>query len=736
MFNYDFYIASIVVLGVLIAYYSTLSITRDLAAKCYGFFLVICFFACVTDVISGAVLMEYFSENVFINYLAQAISCSSLHLIPMVYFFYMRVLARKLEWFPKRCLLLAFLGVIEQILIYSTPWTGWIFTYSAQEGYARGPMMWFLIVAAMIYIALACIEIFLYGKELERRYQYVTAAFIVITMACLMIQMWDAYYVLLGAAAGVNCLIMQLTLYNPRMIEEAKVKEVEARKAAEEANLAKSSFLANMSHEIRTPMNAICGMAEILGESELRPLERDYVRTIQEASQSLLHIIDDVLDFSKIDADEMKLVEEDYSFEELITGVEDIISARLQGKRITFEINMGRNVPKIIRGDKMRVQQILINILGNAVKFTEEGKISLEIDFTPMDNGRLQIVFRVADTGIGIKRGDMGKLFNRFSQVDAKHNRKVQGTGLGLALSRKLARLMGGDVTVTSEYGVGSCFTIVIVQEEGIYYKDTQEAEKMKRFQAYIYERNPEVRWHLGRILTQIGVPAILLNSESQLQALAEETSDSGEDARKKVLFYTYEANNDLVDSLTNMDKKVPLLEYYSNQMSGNNLAHYLRRPLAVFKVGRAMLDDSMETRKENECRIRTRNVRAAVVDDNRVNVKVAMTLLQKFGISSEAFTSGMGIIRALEEGRTYDIIFMDHMMPEMNGVETARRIRELPGEYPKRAVIIALTANAIDGVEKEYQEAGMNDWLFKPVKLENLQEKLIKYLPPEKVVY
>ena len=596
--------------------------------------------------------------------------------------------------------------------------------------------MWFLIAVAMIYITLACIEIFLYGKELERRYHYVTAAFIVITMASLMIQMWDAYYVLLGAAAGVNCLIMQLTLYNPRMIEEAKVKEVEARKAAEEANLAKSSFLANMSHEIRTPMNAICGMAEILGESELHPMERDYVRTIQEASQSLLHIIDDVLDFSKIDADEMKLVEEDYSFEELITGVEDIISARLQGKRITFEINMGRNVPKVIRGDKMRVHQILINILGNAVKFTEEGKISLDIDFTPMDNGRVQIVFRVADTGIGIKRGDMGKLFNRFSQVDAKHNRKVQGTGLGLALSRKLARLMGGDVTAASEYGVGSCFTVVIVQEEGIYYKDTQEAEKMKGFQAYIYERNPEVRWHLGRILTQIGVPAILLNSESQLRALAEAASASREDAGKKVLFYTYEANNDLVDSLTNIDKKVPLLEYYSNGVSGDNLAHYLRRPLDVFKVGRAMLDDSLEAQKEHEYRIRTRNVRAAVVDDNWVNVKVAMTLLQKFGISSEAFTSGMAMIRALEEGRTYDIIFMDHMMPEMNGVETARRIRKLPGEYPNRAVIIALTANAIDGVEKEYQEAGMNDWLFKPVKLENLQEKLIKYLPPEKVVY
>jgi len=736
MFNYDFYIASIVVLAVLIAYYSTMKTTRDLEAKMYGLFLGGCFVACVTDVISGGVFMVYFPDNVPLNYLAQMVSCSSLHLLPMVYFYYMAVLSRKFKKIPGKFYLWGIFGMIEQVLIYTTPLTGWIFTYSVEEKYARGPLMWILVAVAIFYILNASMEIFLHEKQQGGRYQFITLIFVLCTLVCMIIQMWDEYYVLLGAAAAVNCLIMQLTLYNPRLVEEANEKEIEARKEAEEANRAKSSFLANMSHEIRTPMNAICGMAEILEESNLRPIERDYVRTIQEASQSLLHIIDDVLDFSKIDADEMELVEEDYNFDELIMGVEDIIAARLQDKKIRFEINMGDSIPKVVRGDKMKIHQILINILGNAVKFTEKGKISLDIDFVPRGDGKMMISFLVTDTGIGIRKEDMGKLFNRFSQVDAKYNRKVEGTGLGLVLSRKLARLMDGDVTVTSEYGVGSCFKIAIIQREGTYFKDVQDQESLKKFQAYVFERDSEERWYLSRILSQLGVSTIFLHDERQLMGLEEECGKGGEDQRNSVLFYSYEDNHDLVRNLDIGCRKVALMEYYTKGADTEKLDFYLRKPLDIFKVVGVLTENPIREEKKRKRRITVRDTRIAIVDDNRVNVKVAVTLLKEFGAQLEAFTSGAGILKALERGRTYDIIFMDHMMPEMNGVEAAGHIRNLPGEYPKKAVIIALTANAIDGVEKDYREVGMNDWLFKPVNLERMQEKIIKFLPPEKVVY
>ncbi len=736
MFNYDFYIAAIVVLAVLIAYYSTMKITRDLAAKIYGVLLGVSIMACVTDMVSGGILMTYFPDNVPMNYLAQMISCSILHLLPMVFFYYMTILSRKFQRLPRKYYFWGIFGLIEQVLIYTTPLTGWVFTYSAREKYARGPLIWILVAVAIFYILSACLEIVLHGREQGGRYRFITLVFVSSTLVCMLIQMWNPYYVLLGASTAVNCLIMQLALYNPRLVEEANQKEIEARKEAEEANRAKSSFLANMSHEIRTPMNAICGMAEILGKSDLRPIERDYVRTIQEASQSLLHIIDDVLDFSKIDADEMELVEEDYYFDQLMMGVEDIIAARLQEKTIRFEINMGDPLPQVVRGDKMKVHQILINILGNAVKFTEKGKITLDIDFAPRQDGNLQISFMVTDTGIGIKKEDMGKLFNRFSQIDGRYNRKVEGTGLGLVLSRKLARLMGGDITVSSEFGVGSCFKIVIIQKEGTYFKDAVNQERLNDFQAYVYEEDSEERWYLSRILSQLGVSTIFFHDERQLADFAQECGKKEGGKENEILFYHYEGNQRMASRFGTCCRKVALMEYYTRGADREKLDYYLRKPLDVYKVARVLMGEPFGMEGKLYPGIAIKDARIAIVDDNRVNVKVAITLLKEFGARMEAFTSGEGILKALEGGRTYDIIFMDHMMPQMSGVEVARRIREMPGEYAAKAVIIALTANAIDGVEEDYREVGINDWLFKPVNLERIQEKIIKYLPPEKVTY
>ena len=731
-FNYDFYIASVAVLAVLIIYYFKTVRSNGIGNKFYGAILIDVFVCCVSDMVSGLFFMKQFPNNIALNYIGQIVSFASLHLMPVIYMFYMIVLARDVKKFYGKILCWVIPAAIVQLLIFTTPWTNLVFSYTLEDGYQRGSGMWFLICVAVFYLVSASLEMVIHGWELEKRYLFISLSFFGVGIVCMAVQMISGTYMLLGAAGAMGCLIMQLSLQNPEIIKEANEKEIEARMMAEEANRAKSSFLANMSHEIRTPMNAICGMAEILEKSQLNPIERDYVRTIQEASKSLLSIIDDVLDFSKIDAGKLELIPEEYEFAQMITGVEDIISARLQEKDICFEIDIAENVPKRLYGDRGKVHQILINILGNAVKFTEKGKIALDISFHPMDEKQLLIEFQVTDTGIGIKQEDMGKLFSYFSQVDVMRNRKVEGTGLGLALSKRLAGLMHGDVTVTSEYGVGSCFKIVLQQEliesfPKINEKDTQQ------YLAYIYEEDYDTRWCLSRLLSQAGVSSVVLKDKNELKALREKEFDW----QKTVLFYPYEKSYEEVKDAEVPIRAVALMEYYSVEKEHQPINDYIRKPFDIFKVWNVMFHTSTQSEvKKKKKKVAFRNARVAIVDDNKVNLKVTATLLKDFKVIPEAFSSGASFLKAMQMGREYDIIFMDHMMPEMDGIEVTKNIRNMDSDYAKNAVIIALTANAIDGVEKEYQEAGMDDCLFKPVHSDRLKEKLMKYLPTEKVVY
>lgn len=731
-FNYDFYIASVAVLAVLIIYYFKTVRSNGIGNKFYGAILINVFVCCVSDMVSGMLFMKQFPDNIALNYIGQILSFASLHLMPVVYMFYMIVLARNVKKISGKILCWAIPAAIVQVLIFTTPWTKLVFSYTLEDGYQRGSGMWFLICVAIFYLVSASLELVIHGKELEKRYLFISLSFFGVGIVCMAVQMISGTYILLGAAGAMGCLIMQLLLQNPEIIKEANEKEVEARMMAEEANRAKSSFLANMSHEIRTPMNAICGMAEILEKSQLNPIERDYVRTIQEASKSLLSIIDDVLDFSKIDAGKLELIPEEYDFAQMITGVEDIIAARMQEKDICFEIDIADNVPKRLYGDRGKVHQILINILGNAVKFTEKGKITLAISFHPIDEKQLLIEFQVTDTGIGIKQEDMGKLFSYFSQVDIMRNRKVEGTGLGLVLSKRLAGLMHGDVTVTSEYGVGSCFKIELQQELIESFGKIKEKDA-QQYQAYIYEEDYDTRWNLSRLLSQAGVPSVVLQDMNQLKALRNQEFDW----QKTVLFYPYEKSYEEVKDAEVPIRAVALMEYYSVEKEHQPINDYIRKPFDIFKMLNVIFHTSTQSEvKKKKKKVAFRNARVAIVDDNKVNLKVTATLLKDFKVIPEAFSSGASFLKAMQMGREYDVIFMDHMMPEMDGTEVAKNIRNMDSDYAKNAVIIALTANAIDGVEKEYQDAGMDDCLFKPVHSDRLKEKLMKYLPTEKVVY
>jgi len=391
---------------------------------------------------------------------------------------------------------------------------------------------------------------------------------------------------------------------------------------ANQANEAKSAFLANMSHEIRTPMNAICGMTELLLDEELSQAGREYAATIKTSGEGLLSIINDILDFSKVESGKMPIVPVEYYFSSLIHDVMSMMEMRVKEKPVKLLAQIQDDIPRKLYGDVGRVKQILINIMGNATKFTHKGTITLKVGYKPEGEKFIRLFISVIDTGIGIKEENLKKLFDPFEQVDMRKNRNIEGTGLGLSIARLLVERMDGEFSVESEYGKGSSFIFSILQE--------------------------------------------------------------------------------VIDSAP--------CEY------GRNMQRAEAVPLFIpFKAPSA---------------------KVLVVDDNKINLKVASGLLKKFGIQPELALSGKECLERLLAEKDYDLVFMDHMMPEMDGIEATKRIRSMEGEYVKKLPVIALSANAVKGMEQEFLTQGLNDFLAKPIQLKALSRILEKWIPKEKLVY
>lgn len=395
----------------------------------------------------------------------------------------------------------------------------------------------------------------------------------------------------------------------------------ESRIVAEEASKAKSNFLANMSHEIRTPMNAIIGMSQIiLDEDEVPNKIRSKVSDIQVAGNNLLGIINDILDLTKIETGKYELVPVDYELGSLLNDVSNIINVRVQESNTRYALSIDPTMPFNIYGDEVRVRQVLLNILGNATKFTHKGMITLKASWNH-DEKNPELYFDVTDTGIGIKEEDMDKIFGEFNQVDTRKNRNIQGTGLGLAISKHLAELMGGTITVESVYGEGSTFHIIVKQDVKEY---KQIGEKLA---------------------------TTLQNHE-----------------------YTTQVKNKKLEVTPRPDAKV------------------------------------------------------LIVDDTKLNLVVAKGVMKRYQMQIDTATSGMQSIEMVQQ-KDYDIVFMDHMMPEMDGVDAMKQIRALGGKY-ENLTIIALSANVISEAKVMFLEEGMQDFLAKPIEAKALDDILNKWLP------
>ncbi len=477
--------------------------------------------------------------------------------------------------------------------------------YKNNNMYSYGLSVNVVYIISSIYVALCILLITVNIKKLEKKKCISILVYIIGTFIICIIQKLNPYLTLTSSMETFVMFVMFHTIENPdmKLIEQLNI----AKNQAEKANRAKTDFLSSMSHEIRTPLNAIVGFSTSLSENPSLPenLKSD-VKDILSASDNLLEIVNGILDISKIEANKLEIINKQYDTKKMFDELIKLTKVRIGEKPIEFIIQMDESLPRVLYGDQTRIKQVILNILTNAVKYTDKGKIIFSCNSIIKD-GITRMIISVEDTGRGIKEESINKLFNKFERLDEDRNTTIEGTGLGLAITKKLLDLMNGKIVVQSKYGEGSKFTITIDQK--------------------------------------------------------------------------------IVENIT------------------------------------ISLDENDNSIKED---LDLSNKKVLVVDDNKLNIKVATRLLEAYKLTIDSAMSGEECINKLLEGNKYDLILMDDMMPKMSGTETLNKIKE---DNIFDGPVIALTANALTGMKEKYMESGFNDYLAKPIEKSELNRVLKKYL-------